>query len=58
MLIFKSHFFTMLIFSLIVSTILAFLKYDEKKEIIKYGLKLLLLMVGGVIAVSWFMYLV
>lgn len=56
--IFKSHFIAMLIFSLIVSTILAFLKYDEKKQIIRYGVKLLLYMVGGVIAVSWFMHLV
>lgn len=56
--IFKSHFIAMLIFSLIVSTMLAFLKYDEKKQIIRYGVKLLLYMVGGVIAVSWFMYLV
>ena len=46
----------MLIFSIIVSTMIAFLKYDEKKDIIKYGLKLMGLMVGGVIVVSWIMY--
>lgn len=46
----------MLIFSIIVSTLIAFIKHDEKKEILKYGLKLFLYMVGGVIVVSWVMY--
>ena len=46
----------MLIFAVIVSTLLAFIKYDEKKDILKYGLKLFLYMVGGVIVVSWIMY--
>ncbi|MGE5340078.1 MAG: hypothetical protein ACM3SY_01235 [Candidatus Omnitrophota bacterium] len=46
----------MFIFSVIVSTMLAFIKYDEKKDIFKYGLKLLIYMVGGVIVVSWIMY--
>lgn len=55
--IFKSHFFAMLIFSVIVSTVIAFIRYDEKKAILKYGLKLFLYMVGGVIIVSWIMYL-
>lgn len=54
--IFKSHFISMFIFSVIVSTMLAFIKYDEKKDIFKYGLKLLIYMVGGVIVVSWIMY--
>jgi hypothetical protein len=54
--IFKSHFIAMLIFCVIVSTMIAFIKHDEKKDILRYGLKLLGLMVGGVIVVSWFMY--
>lgn len=46
----------MLIFAVIVSTIIAFIRFDEKKDIIKYGLKLLAYMVGGVILFSWFMH--
>lgn len=54
--IFKSHLISMLIFSIIVSTLIAFIRYDEKRDIVRYGLKLLLYMVGGVILFSWFMY--
>lgn len=53
--IFKSHFFAMLIFVVIVSTILAFLKYDEKKDIVRYGIKLFIYMLCGVIIASWMM---
>ncbi len=54
--IFRSHFYAMVIFAVIVSVLLAFIRYDEKKDIIKYGLKLFLYMAGGVIIVSWLMY--
>ena len=54
--IFVSHFISMVIFSIIISTMLAFIKYDEKKDIWRYGLKLLIYMVGGVIIVSWIMF--
>ncbi len=53
--IFKSHFYAMVIFVIIVSTLLAFIKYDEKKDILKYGIKLFLYMNIGVIAISWLM---
>lgn len=53
---FKSHFITMIIFSVIVSTMLAFIRFDEKKDIIKYGIKLFIYMTCGVIIFSWFMY--
>jgi hypothetical protein len=56
--IFKSHFFSMLIFAMIVSTMISFLRYDEKREIIKYGLKLFAYMVGGVIVFSWIMHFI
>jgi hypothetical protein len=39
-----------------VSTLIAFIRFDEKKDILRYGLKLLIYMVGGVIIVSWLMY--
>ena len=54
--IFKSHFISMLVYAIIVSTLIAFIRFDEKKEILKYGLKLFLYMSGGVIIVSWLMY--
>ncbi len=55
---FKSHFISMLVYALIVSVILAFIKYDDKKAILRYWIRLFLYMVFGVIAFSWFMYLV
>jgi hypothetical protein len=54
--IFRSHFISMIIFSLIVSVVMAFIKFDDKKAILKYGLKLFLYMTVGVIAFSWFMH--
>ncbi len=54
--IFRSHFFAMVIFAVIVSVLIAFIRYDEKKDILKYGLKLFLYMTGGVIIVSWLMF--
>ncbi|MCP4216261.1 MAG: hypothetical protein GY765_16555 [bacterium] len=54
--IFKSHFFTMLIYAIIVSTMIAFIRFDDKKAGIKYGVKLFLYMAGGVIVVSWLMH--
>ncbi len=52
---FKSHLISMIVFASIVSVMLAFLKFDEKKEIIRYGVKLFCMMVFGVIAGSWIM---
>ncbi len=49
---------SMLIFALLVSTLLAFIKYDDGRRIFRYALKLFLYMAGGVILFSWFMYLV
>lgn len=54
--IFKSHLISMLVYSIIISTLLACIKYDEKKDIIRYGVKLLIFMVCGVIVFSWLMY--
>jgi hypothetical protein len=56
--IFKSHLLSMLIFALIVSTLLAFIKYNEGRRIFRYALKLFLYMAGGVILFSWFMHFV
>lgn len=47
----------MLIFAAIVSLLLAFIKYDDKRAIGRYALKLFLYMAGGVLVASWIMYL-
>jgi len=54
--IFKSHFFSMIIFSLIVSILIACIRFDEKKQIKRYALKLFIYMTCGVIVFSWVMY--
>lgn len=54
--IFRSHFISMLVFAVIVSVLLAFIKYDKKSEIIKYSIKLFIYMTGGVIIFSWIMF--
>jgi len=48
----------MVIFAAIVSIMLAFIKHNEYRLITRYALKLFLYMVGGVVLVSWIMYLV
>ncbi len=52
---FKSHLISLLLFSGLVSTIMAFIKFDEKKAIIRYAVKYFIYMVGGVILFSWIM---
>jgi len=51
--IFKSHLISMLVFSGIVSTIIAFIRNDDMKLIKKEGIKLFLYMTIGIIAGSW-----
>jgi len=55
--IFKSHILSMMIFALIVSTMLAFIKHNDGRHIFRYALKLFLYMAGGVFLFSWLMYL-
>lgn len=54
--IFKSHMLSMLVFALIVSIVLAFIKYSDSRRIFRYALKLFLYMAGGVFIFSWLMY--
>jgi uncharacterized membrane protein len=56
--IFRSHIVSMLVFALIVSILLAFIKYNDGRHIFRYALKLFLFMAGGVILFSWFMHFV
>jgi len=52
---FRSHLISLLLFSGIVSVLMALIKYDEKRAIVRYGLKYFIYMVGGVILFSWVM---
>jgi len=51
--IFKSHLISMLIFSGVVSTLIATIRFDELKKIKKEGIKLFLYMSVGIIVGSW-----
>ncbi len=55
--IFKSHMISMLVFALIVSIVLAFIRHDDGRSIFRYGLRLFLTMAGGVVVFSWIMHL-
>lgn len=56
--LFRSHFYTLLIFALIVAPVIALLRYEDRSRIIRYGIKLFVFMVGGVIVASWVMHLI
>ena len=55
--IFKSHLVSMVIYAFFVCVVLALVRRSKKKEQIKYGLILFLIMVLGAILFGWFMYL-
>jgi len=46
----------MLVYALVVSVMIAFLKYDHSRDIRRYALKIFLYMVCGVVVFSWVMY--
>jgi len=52
---FKSHLISLLLFSGLVSVLMAFIKFDDKNAIIRYAVKYFIYMVGGVILFSWIM---
>lgn len=56
--LFKSHFYTLLIFALIVAPVIALLRYEDRRMAIRYGIKLFIFMVGGVVVASWVMHLI
>ena len=56
--IFKSHLVSMLIFALIVSIMLAFIKHDDGRSIFRYARKIFLYLAGGVVLFSWLMYFI
>ncbi len=54
---FTSLFVSMVIYSAFVSSVLALIRRSGKKEQLRYGLSLFLIMVVGALAFGWFMYL-
>jgi len=53
---FRSYLISMVVFAGIVSIMLACLKREKKKEIIRYALKNFLYMTGGAIIAGWFIH--
>ena len=56
--LFRSHFYALVIFALLVVPVIALVRYEDKKTVLRYGIKLFIFMVGGVIAASWIMRLI
>jgi hypothetical protein len=55
--IFKSHLFSMILYALFVTVVLALLRRSDKRGRIKYGLFLFFIMIGGALLFGWLMYL-
>jgi hypothetical protein len=55
--ILESHLVSMIIYAFFVAVVLSFLRRDEKRARIKYGVFLFLLMAAGAILFGWLMYL-
>ncbi|MFC2157413.1 hypothetical protein ACFLT9_06210 [Acidobacteriota bacterium] len=52
---FKSHLFSLIVFSGIVSVLMAFIKFENNRVIWRYALKHFIYMIGGVVVFSWIM---
>lgn len=55
--ILESHLFTMIIYALLVSLVLALIRRSDPKGRLRYGLTLFLIMTLAAMAFGWFMYL-
>lgn len=55
--IIKSHLLIMLVFALVTSIMLAFIRCEEAAAVKRYALKLFLYMSGSVVAISWLMHI-
>ena len=55
--IFKSHLFSMILYAIFVSVVLALLRRADKRARIKYGFFLFVIMIGGALLFGWLMYL-
>jgi len=55
--IFRSHLISMIFIALNISIILALIKYDDRKLLIRYAGKLFIMMICGTIVFSWIMHI-
>ena len=55
--IFRSHIVALVLYAAFVSVVLSFLRRDEPKGRLKYGLVMFAIMVGGSVIFGWLMYL-
>lgn len=55
--ILRSHLLSMIIYSLLVSLVLALIRRRTRKEQVRYFLSLFLIMVVGALLFGWFMFL-
>ncbi len=55
--IFRSHLLSMILYAGFVATVLSFLRRDDKKGRLKYGLVMFAIMAGGAVLFGWLMYL-
>lgn len=55
--ILRSHLLSMIIYSLLVSLVLALIRRRTRKEQVRYFLSLFLIMVVGALIFGWFMFL-
>jgi hypothetical protein len=55
--IFRSHLLSMILYAGFVAVVLSFLRRDDRKSRLKYGLVMFAVMSGGAILFGWLMYL-
>jgi apolipoprotein N-acyltransferase len=55
--IFESHLLSMVVYAVFVSLVMALLRRTERKDRIRYGITLFLIMTVGALAFGWFMFL-
>jgi apolipoprotein N-acyltransferase len=55
--IFESHLLSMVVYAVFVALVMALIRRTEKKDRIRYGITLFLIMTAGAIAFGWFMFL-
>jgi hypothetical protein len=55
--IFESHLLSMVVYAFLTALVLAFIRRQERKARLRYGLFVFLIMVGGALLFGWFMYL-
>ncbi len=55
--ILESHLLSMAVYAFFVSLVMALIRRSKRKDQIRYGLTLFVIMVVGAIAFGWFMFL-